>query len=460
MELSTGQTLNQRYTIVRLLGSGGMGAVYLAQDPVLKRQVAVKQLGFEANSNANAALSEKIQAQFQREAQILASLHHPNLPRVTDYFTEANAHYLVMDYVSGQSLQEILQANRGQLDETTVLDWADQLLAAVEYIHAQQLVHRDIKPANIRRTPDGHIFLVDFGLVKAYDPADPRTTSIIHGLGTPEYSPPEQYDPQAHTDARSDIYSLGATLYHLLTGEAPVSVTRRTSDPEAFRQPRAANTRLSPQVEQVILRAMELERARRFVTASDMRAALQLAAANHDPPPAGNTVALAAEAGPNTAPTGPAVTAVKKRAFDARWIIGGLLAVGILAGIVLALNSIANPPPTTATLVPKADVQVTLLSSQTRPEYVVLQNLGNHAQDLSGWYLESVAGQQTFNFPIGFTLAPGATVRIESSAEARNDPPAILLWSSDPIWNNAGDKAILRNPAGAAISSKCYGDRC
>jgi competence protein ComEC len=124
------------------------------------------------------------------------------------------------------------------------------------------------------------------------------------------------------------------------------------------------------------------------------------------------------------------------------------------------LNSVANPPRSAATAAPKADVQVTLLSSQTRPEYVVLQNLGNQAQDLSGWYVESVAGRQTFRFPIGFALAPGAAVRLESSDGARNEPPTILLWSTDPIWNNAGDKAILRNPAGAAISTKCYGDGC
>src|SRR5512139_2551150 len=182
-----------------------------------------------------------------------------------------------MDYIEGHTLQELGQANAGGFEESQVLDWADQLLSALEYIHAHHLIHRDIKPANIRRTPDGRIFLVDFGLVKPYDPNDPRTTAMIHGLGTPEYSPPEQYDPASHTDERSDLYSLGATLYHMLTGEAPISVTRRTSDPEAFRMPRAANARISPELERVIMRAMELERAKRFVSANDMHAALQMA---------------------------------------------------------------------------------------------------------------------------------------------------------------------------------------
>src|SRR5512139_3032461 len=182
-----------------------------------------------------------------------------------------------MDYIEGHTLQELGQANAGGLEESQVLDWADQLLSALEYIHAHHLIHRDIKPANIRRTPDGRIFLVDFGRVKPYDPNDPRTTAMIHGVGTPEYSPPEQYDPASHTDERSDIYSLGATLYHLLTGQAPISVTRRTSDPEAFRAPRAANAHLSPGVEGVSLRAMEMERAKRFASATDMRAALHMA---------------------------------------------------------------------------------------------------------------------------------------------------------------------------------------
>src|SRR5512139_811198 len=182
-----------------------------------------------------------------------------------------------MDYIEGHTLQELGQANAGGFEESQVLDWADQLLSALEYIHAHHLIHRDIKPANIRRTPDGRIFLVDFGLVKPYDPNDPRTTTMIHGIGTPEYSPPEQYDQAAHTDERSDIYSLGATLYHLLTGKAPVSVTRRTSDPEAFRAPRATKADISPEVERVILRAMEMERAKRFASATDMRTALQTA---------------------------------------------------------------------------------------------------------------------------------------------------------------------------------------
>ena len=133
-----------------------------------------------------------------------------------------------MDYIEGQSLLDMLVTNKQGFPEDLVLEWADQLLSALEYIHANNVIHRDIKPANIRRTTDGRIFLVDFGLVKPYNLNDPRTMTMFHGIGTPEYAPPEQYDPGVHTDQRSDIYALGATLYHLLTGQAPISVTRRT----------------------------------------------------------------------------------------------------------------------------------------------------------------------------------------------------------------------------------------
>jgi serine/threonine-protein kinase len=413
--------------------------------------VAIKQL--QADPITGQLTAERIQAQFQREAQSLASLHHPNLPRVTDYFTEDNLHYLVMDYIEGQTLQELVQAHAHGLEEAQVLDWADQLLSALEYIHAHRLIHRDIKPSNIRRTPDGRIFLVDFGLVKPYDPNDPRTTAMIHGIGTPEYSPPEQYDPASHTDERSDIYSLGATLYHMLTGQAPVSVTRRTSDPEAFRAPRAANAHISPEVERVVMRALEMERARRFVSANEMRAALQMAR-QAIPSEAIGTVALP--------PTPRTPLAPSRRSWFGRLAAIGIVVGAVAVATIVFLIAQGNQPPAlpAATEVPRADVQINLLSSNTTPEYILLQNQGTAPQDLSGWYLESTVGPQSFNFPIGFVLSPSATVRIESYIGAKNEPPQTLLWSLDAIWNNAGDKAVLRNAAGRVISSRCYGNQC
>jgi len=276
MLLTPGQVLLDRYRVIGLLGQGGMAAVYCAHDRALDRLAAIKQL--QPDPIASETALQQAREQFLREAQVLATLDHPNLPRVTDYFTRDSIEYLVMDYVEGQSLIEVVQKNGVGLGDDRVLDWADQLLSALEYIHRYGMIHRDVKPANIRLTPDGRIFLVDFGLVKMFDPANPKTATIMHGLGTPEYAPPEQYDSRlGHTDPRSDVYALGATLYHLLTGQAPATATQRISDPDAFRRPRALGAHISADVERTILRAMELQRTRRFDNATEMRAALKLA---------------------------------------------------------------------------------------------------------------------------------------------------------------------------------------
>ena len=348
MELEVGHVLNNRFRIIRLLGQGGMASVYYAHDPVLNRYVALKQMMPEPEGSERAA--EQMRKQFLREAQVLASLHHPNLPRVTDYFVDAGQHYLVMDYIEGQSLHELLVANRQGFGEASVLDWADELLSALEYIHKHNVIHRDIKPANIRRTTDGRIFLVDFGLAKPYNINDPRTMTMFHGLGTPEYAPPEQYDPAAHTDQRSDIYALGATLYHLLTGQAPISATRRTADPEAFRGLRQSKAAISAPVEQVITHAMEIERAKRYATASDMRAAL---AAARQGKMAAVPVAVAVAAAPLAAsPLQSAPSRPRRRGLIFA-VAPVLLLIAILTGFAIRSYADGGTPTTAPTAVPQ-----------------------------------------------------------------------------------------------------------
>jgi eukaryotic-like serine/threonine-protein kinase len=274
--VNSDQILANRYRLILLVGQGAMGAVYDAEDLVFNRRVALKRMHLPPEASPKAI--EQTREQFEREAKILATLRHPNLPRVTDYFTFSDQEFLVMDYIEGLSLDEILALHPGGLDEAAVLGWADQLLSALDYIHRHGLVHRDVKPANIRVTPEGHVFLVDFGLVKTFDPASPKTATAVRGLGTPQYAPPEQYDAElGHTEPRSDLYSLGATMYHLITGEPPTTVTRRVSNPGAFRSLREIKPTVSPEVERVILRAMEVPIAKRFASASDMQAALRLA---------------------------------------------------------------------------------------------------------------------------------------------------------------------------------------
>lgn len=456
MDFTPDQVLNNRYRLVRPLGQGAMGAVYEAFDPVLNRKVAIKQL--QVNPITGELAPEQIQQQFLREAQSLAGLHHPNLPRVTDFFTDNTLQYLVMDFVDGQTLQDILNRQPDGLNQAQVLSWADQLLSALEYIHSQNLIHRDIKPSNIRLTPDGRIFLVDFGLVKAYDAANPHTLTMMRGIGTPEYAPPEQYDTSdSFTDQRSDLFALGATLYHLLTGYAPATATRRMADPASFQPPSAHAAHISASVERVILRSLELDRTKRFQSAADMRAALK-AAATEITSTSLDTRALrteldrAADQSDRPSPT--------DRFRAPRWALIAIGAMVIAAVVFIAAQSgspVAKPTPSA---VPVADVKITQLSGSTTPEYVLIQNTGTAPQDLSGWYLESTIGPQTFNFPIGLTLNPSATLRLESYTGATNNPPSTLLWSTDPIWRNAGDKAVLRNRAGAAINTLCYGDAC
>ena len=336
--VNSDQILANRYRLILLVGQGAMGAVYDAEDLVFNRRVALKRMHLPPEASPKAI--EQTRAQFEREARILATLRHPNLPRVTDYFTFSDQEFLVMDYIEGLSLDEILALHPGGLDEAAVLGWADQLLSALDYIHRHGLVHRDVKPANIRVTPEGHVFLVDFGLVKTFDPASPKTATAVRGLGTPQYAPPEQYDAEmGHTEPRSDLYSLGATMYHLITGKPPATVTQRVSNPGAFHSLREIKPGISPEVERVILRAMEVPIAKRFASASDMQAALKLA---HTDSPADPT-------GTSRLPTDELVRMQRTTRRRTLGLVASLLALlGICATafVVVAPGLVATPTPT------------------------------------------------------------------------------------------------------------------
>jgi serine/threonine protein kinase len=211
--LGQGEILQGRYRVLKVLGCGGMGAVYFAEDLRLgNRPVAVKE---------NFDTSPEAAAQFRVEAEILATLRHPNLPQVFDYFIEPRTgkQYLVMDYIAGEDLEDIVE-KRGPLDERSALRIMFQVFDAVDYLHRQNppIIHRDIKPSNIKVQPDGTAILVDFGIAKRYLPG--RDTVGAAAAVTPGYSPPEQYG-QGITDQRSDIYALGATLYFALDRTSP-----------------------------------------------------------------------------------------------------------------------------------------------------------------------------------------------------------------------------------------------
>jgi serine/threonine-protein kinase len=278
MPLNTGQLLQTRYRIVELLGQGGMGAVYRAHDNRLDISVAIKEL--LPQPGLDPEMLARLREQFLQEAKVLARLNHTHLVNVSDYFEQDGKAYLVMQYVEGESLAERIE-REGALPEAQVIAWTEQILTALAYCHAQHILHRDIKPQNIVIQPDGNAVLVDFGLVKLWDPHDPRTHTVIRGTGTPAYAPPEQYDIVAgHTDARSDIYSLGATIYHALTGEVPPTATQRMVDPQALRPLHELQPEVSPRLERVVHRALEPQPKQRFQHAQEMAVALQ----GHDRP--------------------------------------------------------------------------------------------------------------------------------------------------------------------------------
>lgn len=240
-----------------------MGSIYRAEDLRLPgRLCAIKEV--QADPGATKEQQQQAQEQFLQEASILARLDHPNLPKVSDFFNEDGRDYLVMDYVPGNDLRQVSQESWGAgrpLEEEQVLSWADQILDALIYLHDHEppVLHRDIKPANIKLTPSNRIKLVDFGLVKLMEEDDARTITVVQGRGTALYTPLEQYGGDSgHTDVRSDIYALGATLYHLLTGQAPASAKTRFLTPGKLRPPRELNPRINQGVSEAVMWAIEM----------------------------------------------------------------------------------------------------------------------------------------------------------------------------------------------------------
>lgn len=268
MPLERGTLLNKRYRIIEILGQGGMGSVYRAIDENLGVDVAVKE---------NLFTTEEYARQFRREATLLASLRHPNLPRVTDHFEiENRGQYLIMDYIEGEDLRERMDRD-GILPEDEMIIIGMAMCDALTYLHSRkpQVVHRDVKPGNVKIAPDGRIFLVDFGLAKVIQGSQATTTGAR--AMTPGYSPPEQYGT-ARTDQRSDIYSLGATLYAALTGALPEDGLARAMEQTELTPVRRQNPKISRRTAAVIEKALSVQPDARFQSAEEFKQGLFSAA--------------------------------------------------------------------------------------------------------------------------------------------------------------------------------------
>lgn len=266
--LPKGTVLQGRYEIIRTVGIGGMGAVYQARDKRFTKVIRVCAIKEMINSAPAPQLRELAIKNFEREANILATLNHPAIPKIFDCFSEGNRSYLVLEFIEGQDLESLLQRTESFLPEEQVISWAIQICDVLSYIHNHKpnpIIFRDLKPSNIMLNNQDRIVLIDFGIAKVFQAGQKGTM-----IGTEGYSPPEQYKGIA--DPRGDIYALGATMHHLLTKRDP-----RLEAPFTFHEcpPRSLNPGVSEQLEAVVMKALQYDIKDRYASAEEMKVALQ-----------------------------------------------------------------------------------------------------------------------------------------------------------------------------------------
>lgn len=478
MTLEQGDLLYSRYRIIDILGRGGMGSVYHAIDESLGVEVAVKE---------NLFVTEEYEQQFKLEAVILASLRHANLPRVTDHFTiEDQGQYLVMDYIEGRDLRHMM--DNGPLPEEEAIRIGVGVCDALTYLHLHKpaILHRDIKPGNVRIAPDGHVYLVDFGLAKLVN-EDENTLTGARAM-TPGYSPPEQYGT-SRTDTRTDIYSLGATLYAALTGFIPEDGLARVVDNVELTPLLRRNPKVSPRVAAAIEKAMEPQSAKRYQSAEEFKWALLDMAPEQLKPATGSA------AGETQTQAPPVFIPVQEKVAPASRgvsFLAVLIRIGILAALVsgiawvvyhpvdsrTSLRSILalvfSPTPTlaptttrlpafTPTLLPRPTVTSTLLVNNPTATMTPLQQ---PSATVAIFQPEaSLTPSPTLTETLTPTLAPtytgGGTGEI-AFASMQNGIPQIFLINTDgsnpqllvqdlngacqPAWSPDGKKLVYIAP--------------
>jgi len=318
--LAPNTMIQNRYLIVHLIGKGGMGEVYLAVDQRLGSAIALKRTFF--------ADDEMLGNAFEREARTLARLRHPVLPKVSDHFVENGEQYLVMEHIAGDDLAKRLEVAQKPFPLSWVLFWADQLLDALSYLHSHEppIIHRDIKPQNLKLTDENHIVLLDFGLSK-----NSTAQTITGGTGatgstgsvvgyTPHYAPMEQIRGTG-TSPKSDVYSLSATLYQLMTNSVPADALSRADSllngmEDPIRPLASINPEISPEISAVILKGMEVSQDKRWPNAREMQRAMRKAFSSMQEAMTAHTIAFTSDARV-AAPSAPPMTPLDQATTEA-----------------------------------------------------------------------------------------------------------------------------------------------
>ncbi len=259
-----GDVVGQKYEILRLIGEGGMSRVYLAMDLKLNKQWAIKEIKFTDNP----AEQEIIRKSLVTETNMMKRLDHPALPRITDLVNEKGQLYVVMDYIEGETLSRILK-EQGPQAQADVIEWGKQLCDVLDYLHTQDppIIYRDMKPGNVMLKPDGTIKIIDFGIARQYREENEGQKGKLDDttmLGTKGYAAPEQFGGLGQTDARTDIYCLGATMYHLLTGKSPAE------PPYVMYPVRQVDPSLSPGLEKIVTKATQQNPDNRYQSCAEM----------------------------------------------------------------------------------------------------------------------------------------------------------------------------------------------
>lgn len=341
--LDAGTILNGRYRVVRAIGRGGMGRVYLAEHMTLGAVVAIKEVrGLEAGDNHQDALERCV-----KEARFLVRLAHSNLPKVTDAFVENDRFYLVMEYIEGVTLESRLtETGPYGLNVREVVDWGLQISDVLAYLHSQlpPIIFRDLKPSNVMVRPDGSIRLIDFGIARNFQPGVERDTSLLGSVG---YSPPEQFGRE-QTDTRSDIYAFGATLHHLLTGRDP------SGEPFKFPPAQMLNPAVPVSLSRAISASLAVDRDDRPASVQEIAAALlgareQLADRLRSPTGdraavtgAASARAAAVSAGRAGSGLPPPAEGRRRRTRWSRTVIGSSGVALVAGGVALALTGGAH----------------------------------------------------------------------------------------------------------------------